>query len=55
MEEAQFGSSPILLKKVRVFTSERVGDDCACVRQQEDQLQQPDQQRKDRLVLARWT
>jgi hypothetical protein len=55
MEEAQFGLSPDLLKKVLVFTLERVGDACVCVRQQEDQLQQPDQQRKDRLVLARWT
>jgi hypothetical protein len=53
MEEAQFGSSLDPPKKVPIFVWERAGDACACIRQQEEQLMQPDQRRKDRSFLVR--
>jgi hypothetical protein len=55
MKEAQFGSSPDLLKEVIISGWERVEDTCAYVHQQEDRLKQPDQLWKDRFVLTRWT
>jgi hypothetical protein len=43
MEEAQFGSSPDMPKGMLVSASKQAGNASAYVRQQEEQLKQPDQ------------
>jgi hypothetical protein len=54
MEEAQFESSPNLLKILLVCAWGRVVDVSVSAHREMAHLKRPDQQWKDRLVLACW-